>query len=673
MKKAAGIFIAILSIMLSMTAVFADTAEFASVNPQTNVINIKGNVKETSSEIQHDLIEDSGFDNGIDGWVQYGSGTLTADLEQVTEEDGNKCLKAGNRTGYDTGFQFNIAPVLNVYGLGTYRISFKLRADDNADYTAAQVISVLMIDKKTLKITNYHSSVTKDWNEYTIDLAIDSFGYDDRGNPYQECKEGTPMKSGTDGSIVFKTYKKNNIADTRNIYIDDFQVTYIEKISAADGDAALDCTVNAYNGETLIYSRDFKCDSDGEYDFCGIIPKQESYDDIKVNITCPDTKVDETISAHKKNKASDFALSYTDTGLEIGVNPYNYIKSENTANTAFIAAVYNEEGILTGIDMLEAELNNKNALQKMHISSPLDTDGKVSLYVLDKNSMKPLEHKSIKSCLKEKTTVYLIGDSICQKYDSSYWPKQGWGELIGNYFDDSVTFVNCSGGGLSTKSYIAPTATNNWKRNEEYGTWEKIKDHLQPGDFVIMGLGVNDAGDSDPSDPDTKATTEDAYAKNIKTFAKGAREKGAQVIFTTMTIHGGAKNLVTFNGDNTKKYIRRGRVMQAAADEAGADCVNLGGFQLDYYNKMTELLGGTKESYNTVREYFHLPNGWGYPTQLSGGQDYLHYSINGANKIAGFIASLIKDSESDLAKYVNDFEIEYKLEDIQENYKPSAE
>ena len=184
---------------------------------------------ETSCKIQQGMIKDSGFDNGIDGWTQYGSGTLTSDLEWVTEKDGNKCLKAGNRSGYDTGFQFNIAPFFNVYGLGTYRISFKLRADDNADYTEAMMISVLMIDKSNLKITKYHSDVTNDWKEYTVDFEIDSFGCDENGNPYRQCKEGTPMKSGTDGAIVFKTYKKNDVEDTRDIYIDDFQITYMGK------------------------------------------------------------------------------------------------------------------------------------------------------------------------------------------------------------------------------------------------------------------------------------------------------------------------------------------------------------------------------------------------------------------------------------------------------------
>ncbi len=79
-----------------------------------------------------------------------------------------------------------------------------------------------------------------------------------------------------------------------------------------------------------------------------------------------------------------------------------------------------------------------------------------------------------------KPTVWLIGDSTV---NVSTPGQVGWGEVIGHYFDpEKASIVNRAVGGRSSRTFIAE------------GRWERIKEELKAGDFVLMQFGHNDAG-----------------------------------------------------------------------------------------------------------------------------------------------------------------------------------
>ena len=85
-----------------------------------------------------------------------------------------------------------------------------------------------------------------------------------------------------------------------------------------------------------------------------------------------------------------------------------------------------------------------------------------------------------------KTSLFLVGDSIMNTGtppgDRGPW---GWGAEIIPLFDPAkITVHNEGRGGRSSRSYI------------EEGLWAKIKEQLQPGDFVILQFGHNDAANS---------------------------------------------------------------------------------------------------------------------------------------------------------------------------------
>ncbi|QHS59110.1 rhamnogalacturonan acetylesterase [Chitinophaga agri] len=85
---------------------------------------------------------------------------------------------------------------------------------------------------------------------------------------------------------------------------------------------------------------------------------------------------------------------------------------------------------------------------------------------------------------KRKPVLYIIGDSTVRNGDGTGKNQQwGWGSMIAPYFDTTrISIRNHAIGGRSSRTFITE------------GRWEEIRKTLQPGDYVIMQFGHNDAG-----------------------------------------------------------------------------------------------------------------------------------------------------------------------------------
>jgi pectinesterase len=117
------------------------------------------------------------------------------------------------------------------------------------------------------------------------------------------------------------------------------------------------------------------------------------------------------------------------------------------------------------------------------------------------------------------TTIHLMGDSTMAEKDLTGGnPERGWGMMLPNFVDDSFWVVNYAQNGRSTKSFI------------DRGLWDKVYDALQPGDYVFIQFGHNDAK---ADDPERYAPAYGAYQDNLRTFIRGAREKGATPVLLT--------------------------------------------------------------------------------------------------------------------------------------------
>lgn len=138
----------------------------------------------------------------------------------------------------------------------------------------------------------------------------------------------------------------------------------------------------------------------------------------------------------------------------------------------------------------------------------------------------------------EHPALFLVGDSIMRtgtgNGDTGPW---GWGSEIVPMFDSTKIHVYNDGlGGRSSRGYI------------QEGAWKKIVDQLQPGDWVIVQFGHNDAansqnypdrttlkGDGDETQEIVSPLTHEketihSYGWYLRQYVSDAKAKGAGVI-----------------------------------------------------------------------------------------------------------------------------------------------
>ena len=118
-----------------------------------------------------------------------------------------------------------------------------------------------------------------------------------------------------------------------------------------------------------------------------------------------------------------------------------------------------------------------------------------------------------------------MGDSTMADKDlSDGKPERGWGMMFPNFVDSTLHVINYAQNGRSTKSFI------------DKGLWDKVYNALQPGDYVFIEFGHNDAKADDPA---RYAAPFGAYQDNLRTFIRGAREKGATPILCSPVANAG--------------------------------------------------------------------------------------------------------------------------------------
>ena len=115
-------------------------------------------------------------------------------------------------------------------------------------------------------------------------------------------------------------------------------------------------------------------------------------------------------------------------------------------------------------------------------------------------------------------TIYLIGDSTVSTYDSSRYPRMGWGQVFRNFFDPSrIRVENRAIPGRSSKSFY------------EEGHWSTIIDSLHPGDYVFIQFGHND----EKTDTARHTDPYTSFKTYLRIYIDGSRAKGAYPILMT--------------------------------------------------------------------------------------------------------------------------------------------
>ncbi len=253
--------------------------------------------------------------------------------------------------------------------------------------------------------------------------------------------------------------------------------------------------------------------------------------------------------------------------------------------------------------------------------------------------LKPVETDTVTGASRRKgcPVLFTIGDSTVKNEDSDDDSMWGWGSVIGELFDtDRISVENHAKAGRSARTFL------------DEGRWDKIYNALQPGDFVIMQFGHNDAGAINTG----KARAELPGAGNdskvykmeptgqyqviypfgwyIRKFVMDAREKGATAIVLSHT----PRNMFD-NGKISRNTTSFGAWSSQAAADAGAFYIDLNKISGDKLEKIA-----WEEGLGKVAEYFK--------------RDHTHSSLRGARLNAQSIAEGLRGSDCPLKNYLKD-------------------
>lgn len=219
-------------------------------------------------------------------------------------------------------------------------------------------------------------------------------------------------------------------------------------------------------------------------------------------------------------------------------------------------------------------------------------------------------------------TIHLCGDSTMAEKDLSKGsPERGWGMMFPNFFDEGVSVINYARNGRSTKSFI------------DKGQWDDVMAALQPGDYVFIEFGHNDAKESDP---ERYAAPWGAYQDNLRRFIDETRSKGGIPVLLTPV----ARRWFKETGLDRNCHGDYPAAMKAVAEEKGVTLLDITTPTLDWIESLGD---------EASRPYFmHLAPGK-YACAPEGKTDNTHTVASGARKVTEIVCDKIREQIPEIA------------------------
>ena len=219
------------------------------------------------------------------------------------------------------------------------------------------------------------------------------------------------------------------------------------------------------------------------------------------------------------------------------------------------------------------------------------------------------------------TTIHLMGDSTMAEKDLKGGnPERGWGMMFPNFVDSEFQVVNYAQNGRSTKSFI------------DRGLWDKVYGALQPGDYVFIQFGHNDAK---ADDPERYAPAFGAYQDNLRTFIRGARAKGATPVLLTPVARRWFKNGQLDRNCHTDYPA----AMKQVAQEEGVTLLDIATKSLDWLESL-----GDEPS----KAYFMIS---------TGKDDNTHTIARGARKVTEMVCEAVREQIPAIGEHLVRYDI----------------
>jgi lysophospholipase L1-like esterase len=218
-------------------------------------------------------------------------------------------------------------------------------------------------------------------------------------------------------------------------------------------------------------------------------------------------------------------------------------------------------------------------------------------------------------------TIHLAGDSTLAEKLPETRPETGWGECLGDFFDqDRVRIQNHAKNGRSTKSFI------------DEGLWAGLVQQLKAGDYVFIQFGHNDQ----VKEKVGRYTPPEDYRNNLIRFVGDVRRRKAFPVLLTSV----ARRNFDGNGillDSHGEYPEIARSVAAAHKVPLIDLQPKSEAVLDNY--------GAEAS----KSLFLWLDPGEHPNYPAGVQDNTHFSPRGAQIMAARAVDGIREAKLPLA------------------------
>lgn len=330
------------------------------------------------------------------------------------------------------------------------------------------------------------------------------------------------------------------------------------------------------------------------------------------------------------NESGNPQFTPTDGGKLMSIN---VTKCENLAgdDNNIVAAVYANDSTLKDCKMLNIKDLPLDKSTRLEVDLPMNSTDTFKLFAMDIKTLQPyITPYEPNDTVADKATIYVVGDSTASPYGDDQYPRKGWAQMLGGYFEGGVTVKDLA---MSGKSSLSLKYETNYKT---------LKNSIKKGDYLIIQFGHNDQKANDDKNPHrhTEAGldrfTEGSYKKSMYEYVRLAWDVGAHPILATSI------SRRSLSDSGLEQYVKDTREL---AQELSIPCIDLYAKTNGWINEVG--LNAACDMFNYVKPKDSRFVGYANFAKSSfyeqGTTDNTHININGADLIAQWAADSMKD------------------------------
>lgn len=231
---------------------------------------------------------------------------------------------------------------------------------------------------------------------------------------------------------------------------------------------------------------------------------------------------------------------------------------------------------------------------------------------------------SFVSCQKA-TVIYMVGDSTMANKPLENNPERGWGQLLPEFFNETVIIDNHAMNGRSTRSFIYE------------GRWDSVLALLKEDDYIIIQFGHNDGSRHKTE----RYSTPVEYRYNLTKMIRESRWRGAKPILCTSI----QRRKFDSSGVLVDTHGEYPNITRELAEQYNVPLIDL-------QVRSNELIMnyGVEKSKSI---FLHMQPGV-YERFPDGKEDNTHFSEMGARFMAGLFVEGLRDMNYELIKQLTD-------------------